>query len=189
MTLEIHPAEPDRWDDLVALFEQRGPRGGRPVTDGCWCMWWRHRTGDRDANKQAMGTIVAEGRRPGLIAYRDGRPVGWVAVAPREEHGQLYRSPSYRPTDDDEGVFSITCFYVAWPEKRQGVATQLLSAAVDDAYERGAATVEAYPKDPPDYMGSLDLYHRAGFQPVREAGPRTVMRHRPTDHPAGVDRG
>jgi hypothetical protein len=24
----IHPVTPDRWDDLVALFERKGPRGG-----------------------------------------------------------------------------------------------------------------------------------------------------------------
>jgi GNAT superfamily N-acetyltransferase len=175
--LEIHPVTSDRWSDMVELFERPGPRGGRPVTDGCWCMYWRERSGDRDTNKQAMAGIVASGRQPGLLAYRDGEPVGWVAVAPRAEHAQLLRSPSYKPVDDDEGVFAITCFYVASSAKRQGVATQLLTAAVEDALARGAAAIEAYPKGPADYMGSVEQFRRAGFRRVRQAGPRVVMRY------------
>lgn len=174
--VEVHPVTPERWDDLVDLFERRGPRGGRPVTDGCWCMFWRERTGDWKRNRQALGRLVAAGAEPGLLAYRDGVGVGWVSIGPREEYGQLVRSPVYHPVDDDEGVFSIVCFYVHPSAKRGGVATALLAAAVDYARARGASAVEAYPGDPADYMGWSSGFERLGFSAVRTAGKRTVMR-------------
>jgi GNAT superfamily N-acetyltransferase len=174
--LEIHLATPERWGDLTDLFERRGPRGGRPYTDECWCMFWRRRTGDGGRNRRALSAIVEGGREPGLIAYRDGRPVGWVSIGPREEFGQLLRSPTYRPRDQDDGVFSIVCFYVHPAAKRDGVATALLDAAVSYARGRGARWVEGYAPEAPDYMGWRSGYERAGFTPVRTAGKRTVMR-------------
>ncbi len=178
-SLDIAPATPDRWKDLVQLFERKGPRGGTPVTDGCWCMWWRQRTGNRDRNKRAMAGLVRGGREPGLIAYESGTPVGWVSVGPRNEFGQLVRSRTYGPTVDEQGVFSIVCFYVHPTAKRRGVATELLRAAVQLAVDRGASSVEAYASDPGDYMGARKAFERLGFKAVRPAGKRTVMRYKP----------
>jgi GNAT superfamily N-acetyltransferase len=178
MELDIQPVTPDRWADLADLFERRGPRGGRPEPGWCWCMWWRDRSRDRDRNKPAMRSLVSAGREPGLLAYDSGTPVGWVSVAPREEFGQLERSPTYRPADDDEGVFAIVCFYVHPDAKRRGVANALIRAAVDYALRRGASAVEAYgSREPTDYMGWRDAFASAGFRAVRTAGKRTVMRY------------
>ena len=177
MTVEVHPATPERWRDLAELFERRGPRGGTPTTAGCWCMWWRQRTGKADSNKRAMRTLVREGREPGLLAYDDGPPVGWVSVGPREEFGQLVRSRTYRPVDDDPDVFSIVCFYIDPRAKRRGVAALLTEEALAYALARGASAVEAYVKEPPDYMGVKGSFERLGFDPVRTAGKRTVMRY------------
>lgn len=179
--MKIEPVTPERWPDLVDLFERKGPRGGTPMTHGCYCMAWRKRTGSGRKNKRNMHRIVNEGREPGLLAYEDGQAVGWVSVAPREEYGQLVRSRTYRPEDEDEGVWSIVCFYVDPRAKRKGVATALLEAAVDHAFEHGASAVEAYPHERGDYMGWPDGLARLGFQPVRSAGVRTIVRlPRPT---------
>jgi GNAT superfamily N-acetyltransferase len=176
--MEIAPVTPDRWDDLADLFARKGPRGGTPMTAGCWCMFWRQRTGDPAKNRRAMRAIVREGREPGLLAYGEGRAVGWVSVAPREEYGQLVRSRNYGPQDDDEeqGVWSIVCFYVDPRAKKQGVATALLEAAVEHAFARGASAVEAYPHDHGDYMGVPEAYERLDFEPVRRSGKRTIVR-------------
>jgi ribosomal protein S18 acetylase RimI-like enzyme len=171
----------DRWSDLAELFERKGPRGGTPMTAGCWCMWWRKRTGDPAKNKRNMRAIVRAGREPGLLAYSAGEPIGWVSIAPREEYGQLVGSRVYRPQDDDVGTFSIVCFYVDRRAKRQGVAAELLDAAVARAGQRGARAIEAYAHaaDPRDYMGTPELFERFGFTRVREAGKRVVMRRAP----------
>jgi hypothetical protein len=40
--LEFHPATPDHWHDLEALFGERGAYGN------CWCMWWRMKRSEFD---------------------------------------------------------------------------------------------------------------------------------------------
>ena len=176
--MHIAPVSADRWCDLVDLFERRGPRGGTPVTDGCWCMWWRQRTGNRERNKVALEGLVRAGREPGLLAYDSGRAVGWVSVGPRTEFGQLVRSRTYRPADEDADVWAIVCLYVHPGARRRGVAQALAEAAVEHALRRGAAAIEAFPHERGDYMGRRDLFARLGFQPVRAAGKRTIMRYR-----------
>ena len=53
-----------------------------------------------------LKALVKAGRVPGLIAYRDGDPVGWVSLGPREDYAKLARSPVMRPVDD-KPVWSI----------------------------------------------------------------------------------
>jgi hypothetical protein len=43
--MTFHPVTPDRWDDLVTLFGERGACGG------CWCMAWRLKRKDWEAGK------------------------------------------------------------------------------------------------------------------------------------------
>lgn len=164
---------------MVDLFESRGPRGGTPPTDWCWCMWWRDRSHDREKNKSAMSQIVRKGPPPGLLAYDGDRPVGWVSVAPRGGHGQLLRSRTLKPEDAEEhDVYSITCFYVDPSAKRKGVSRALLSAAVEYARSEGAKVVEGYPSDTATgFMGARSSFEDCGFSPDRKAGSRTVFRY------------
>jgi ribosomal protein S18 acetylase RimI-like enzyme len=102
MQLDIHPVGADRWDDMVTLFERRGPRGGHRNTPayGCWCMYWRDRSLEHgEPKKRAMAKLVRDGCDPGLLAYVGGEPVGWVSVAPRREFHALVSSPRYGPRD------------------------------------------------------------------------------------------
>jgi GNAT superfamily N-acetyltransferase len=179
--VKVLPVTPERWRDLVELFEQRGPRGGHRNTPayGCWCMWWRDRSlAHGEPKKRALAKLVRGGREPGLLAYDGTRPIGWVAVAPREEFRALLRSPQYRPRDEDSGVWAVTCFVVDKPEQRRGVAAALLEAALEHAFARGATAVEAYPHavKGDDYMGGLELYERAGFCKTRDANKRAIVR-------------
>lgn len=177
--VDVHPVTPERWDDLTALFERPGPRGGRQDTANCWCVVWRAPQREPEANRAVLCDLVEADEQPGLLAYRDGNPVGWVSVAPREQFPSLLRSTQFRPRDDDAGVFVITCFAVDRRSRGQGVGPALLAAAVEHAIARGATAVEAYPGDPPDYKGRLDWFLAFGFTPVREAGKRTVVRYDP----------
>jgi len=177
--VEIEPVTPERWADFAHLFERKGPRGGTPMTAGCWCAWWRHRTGDPAKNKRNMRARVKAGDEPGLIAYQDGRAVGWVSVAPREQYGQLVRSRVYGPKEEEDGVWSIVCFYVEPPAKKQGIAAALAEAAVEHAFARGAAASRGLRARPGRLHGRSEIYERLGFGAVRAAGKRTVMRRVP----------
>lgn len=173
--LAIHPLTPERWQDFEILF---GPSG---ACAGCWCMWWRV-TGREfarqsgEGNRQAMRTIVAGGRVPGLLAYVGERAAGWCSVAPREEFPRLDRSPLLKPLDD-RPVWSVVCLFVRRDWRGRGLAHRLVEATVGYARERGAETLEAYPVNRPgrlsvggeDFRGTPELFRRAGF---REAARR-----------------
>jgi ribosomal protein S18 acetylase RimI-like enzyme len=183
MTLRVVPVTTDQWDDFVALFERRGPRGGyRNVPAyGCWCMFWRDRSLEHgEPKKQAMEQLVHAGAEPGLLAYDAEEPVGWVSLGPREDFPPLLRSPQYRPREAGGGdaVWSLVCFTVDRNAQRQGVARALLDAAVAYAFAHGATSLEAYPHktERVNYMGHVELFERAGFVPVRETSKRVVMR-------------
>ena len=180
--LVIRPATADRWDDVRALAGERG------FTSGCWCMWWRMsahewRSTPARARRDALADLVATGSAPGLLAYRDGAPVAWVAVAPRDEYPRLNRSQKLKPLDDTP-VWSVTCFTVDRHHRRHGVAEALLDAAVDHAAARGATVVEGYPIDTAGgrrpgadlFTGTLAMFRRAGFEEVARRGGRPIMR-------------
>lgn len=186
----MHPVTADRWPDMVELFERPGPRGGTPMPGSCWCMAYRGNQPSKAVRKEAMRSLVAADAQPGLLAYRDGVPVGWVAVAWRDDYVGIARSRTLRPRDDAVDVVAITCFYVDPTARGCGVSSALLDAAVDFATAQGAAAVEAYPKQTAaphavvggraeesySFMGRLAPYERRGFRVVRPAGARVVLR-------------
>jgi len=139
-------------------------------------MWWRARTGDADLNRAAMYEVVASGRVVGLLAYRDERPVGWLSVGRRADFPLLSASRRYGGGQDAPGTWAITCFSVPSRERGTGVGSALLDSAIRWARDAGASWLEAYPNRKPDYMGKLESYLARGFEIVREAPPRTVVR-------------
>src|SRR4029079_8396278 len=108
---------------------------------------------------------------PGLVAYQDGRAVGWVSLGPREDYERLAYSKILAPLDDVP-VWSIVCFVVSRRSRGQGLAARLLDAAIAYARDHGATTLEAYPIEIPEgkripaanaYRGALSTFERAGF--------------------------
>ncbi len=183
LKLDFHAVTASRWTDLENLFGERGACGG------CWCMFWRlprkvFDAGKGTANKRTLRSIVKAGREPGLLAYIDKEPIGWCAVAPREEYIALERSRILKPVDD-RPVWSISCLFIKKPYRRRGVSSQLLRAAVDLAAKHGARAVEGYPTEPsiekmPDpflWHGIASAFTAAGFVEVmRRSQSRPIMR-------------
>ena len=168
--LAVVPLAPERFPDLAALFEE----GGDPKW--CWCTYFRVRGRDW-SNSTAAGNraeLAASSERedvaPGLLGYRDDRVVGWVSLGPREDYARLVASKILAPVDDTP-VWSIVCFVVSRRARGQGVATELLAAAIDYARDHGATMLEAYPVDTAGghipaanaFHGPLSMFERAGF--------------------------
>lgn len=177
--LEFHPVIPERWEDFVAVFGQNG------ACSGCWCMYWRKprsewNLGTKAINRTEIKAVIDSGRVPGLLAYVEGVPAGWVSVAPRSEFPTLERSRVLYPVDD-QPVWSIVCFFVHRKFRRVGLMRPLIDAAVDYARSQGADIVEAYPSDPGRKMGSTDIYMGVAST-FLEAGFVEVARRSPT-HP------
>lgn len=164
--------------------------GSRAVVRGAGGLWRllarsRFLQQKGAGNRRAFKRIVEAGEAPGLLAYRDGEPVGWCALAPREAYPRLERSRILKRVDT-EPVWSVVCFFVARPFRRRGVTVQLLKAAVAYAKAHGARIVEGYPVEPkrtrmPDpfvYTGLAPAFRRAGFVEVlRRSQTRPIMRY------------
>lgn len=187
--LEVAPLTPDRWGDLVDLFE----RPGASIARGCWCMFYRESGKSvvepglslRESRKRALKALVDRGVVPGLIAYRAGRAIGWISLGPRADYSKLARSPVMKPVDEVP-VWSIVCFFVDARERGQGVAEALLKAALAWARKQGVTLVEAYPvdrahrgSDDSMWFGAMSMYDASGFREVARRKPtRAVVRKR-----------
>jgi GNAT superfamily N-acetyltransferase len=184
LDLEFHALTPERWHDLENLFGERGACGG------CWCMWWKLKRsefvqGKGLKNKKRFKKLVDSGEIPGIIAYSGEQPVGWCALGPRDQYDTLARSRILQPVDE-AAVWSVVCFFVTRPFRRQGVASKLLRAAVQYAAKNGATIVEGYPVDPRSgpmadafvYTGLASTFRSAGFvEALRRSATRPIMRY------------
>jgi GNAT superfamily N-acetyltransferase len=184
LELEFQPVTSARWQDLETLFGKNGAYGN------CWCMWWRMSRTEFDkqtgeVKKEAFKTIVSSGEIPGILAYADGRPIAWCSVAPREVFPVLEKSRTLKRVDD-KPVWSIVCFFVARPYRRQGLMIKMLQTAVEFAKEHGAQIVEGYPiesrhdnlPDVSSFTGIASVFSEAGFVEVlRRSKKRPIMRY------------
>jgi GNAT superfamily N-acetyltransferase len=177
------PVTSNEWVDLVTLFSEHG------IQNGCWCMYWRipRKECQRnygEGNKQFLKQIVESGSVPGILAYYNGKPVGWCSVAPREAFPVVLRSPTLKPVDD-QPVWSIVCFFVSKPYRLSGLTHILIRAAIEYAKEHGARIIEAYPIDVrakyieyERYSGLTTTFEQAGFQVAcHRSERRPIMRY------------
>ena len=139
-TLDIHPLEMDRWDDLVKLFGKTGGDGG------CWCMYWRlsqkdYNLRDRSRRKHDLKSLVENGKPVGLLAYHDELPVGWCGLGPRKSFERLERS-RYLKRVDDQPVWSIVCFFINSKYRRKGIVSTLINKSIEYAATQGASVLE-----------------------------------------------
>jgi len=182
----IADATAERWDDIVTVM---GTRGDPPR---CWCQWFRHdRPGFYETSvaqrRAALQSQTEAPPPPGVLVYdAAGVPSGWCAVAPRADYPRLTTYRMAAATDDEDGLWAVTCFLVRVGARRQGLAEVLLYGAVDLARRHGARVVEAYPLDtavraassPELRHGPLSVFLGAGFREVgaRAAPARPVVR-------------
>jgi GNAT superfamily N-acetyltransferase len=188
MSLTVLPLTPERMTDMDTVFRSRGCS----VAKGCYCMYYRAsgkpaelETGEsRSSRRRSAIAKLAEGETPpGLLGYKDGKAAGWVSLGPRGDFVRLANSPTMRSIDASP-VWSVICFVVPSEYRKQGIAHELLAAAVEFARERGATLLEAYPvdRDAPDapnasWFGSSSMFAKAGFVEVALHKPtRPIVR-------------
>lgn len=184
MALEYHPVTRERRADLARFSEAHGK------FRYCSCMRWRmtsaeYKQSTKESRVATLDHLAAADAPVGALAYRDGEPVGWVAVAPRVALGALERYKALARVDE-AAVWSVTCFFIDRAVRGQGVTLGLLNAAVAYAISRGATVIEGYPVRPGaklyTYMGSVATFKAAGFEDVTPAGrERPVMRYAVTN--------
>jgi GNAT superfamily N-acetyltransferase len=190
----IVPANEASWDDLQAVFGTRGD------PSRCYCQ--RYKMQPRESWASVGADELAfrlrtqtdcghpkSGTTSGLVAYLDGKPVGWCAVEPRTAYARLLlktRVPWEGRAEDktDDGVWAVTCFVTRTGFRRRGVSRTLARAAVDFARQRGARALEGYPMitEPGQevmsvelHVGSRSVFAAAGFAEVSHPTLRRVV--------------
>ncbi len=184
----IEPLEAHRWPDFEALFGKQG------ACYGCWCTYFRlppaARRGSGSAgNKEFIKARIEAGPAPGLLAYDDGKAVGWMQIGPRADVAQWNNAgrvsaPLDQADAADPAVWAISCFFIRTSARGSGVTHRLVDAGIDFARHGGASVLEACPieqsKDSRSiglFVGSARVIDRGGFERVveRKAG-RPLMR-------------
>jgi GNAT superfamily N-acetyltransferase len=169
------------WKHFEELMGEKGGCGG------CWCMVFRlpykeFQANKPDGNKQLMKQLVKKEKPVGLIATMGTEPVGWIALAPREDYLKLENSRAFKRIDD-QPVWSITCFFVKKEYRRKGLSQSLIKGAVDFAKKKKIKILEAYPAIPYDekvpapflWVGILSSFLNNGFTMVQQNGKSRAM--------------
>jgi GNAT superfamily N-acetyltransferase len=181
----VHLVTDDRVQDWLRLFDHDG-FAGNPDWASCYCLephvpatpelperpW-------RDTRATMTGRLRC-GSTFGYLAYVDGNAVGWVNASFRSDYG-LYRNID-ASGPEPRFVIGVSCFVIAPPFRRHGVASSLLDRVIEDARARGASWIEGYPHNAPEpsdaghFRGALSMYEARGFQPIEVRERDTVMR-------------
>jgi GNAT superfamily N-acetyltransferase len=181
----IHPVTEDRVDDWLRFFDHDG-FAGNPDWASCYCLE-PHVPATPDqperAWRQTRATMAARlqgGTTFGYLAYVNGRPAGWVNASFRSDYGLYRRVDTDGP--NPQAVIGVSCFVIAPPFRRHGVASALLNRVIEDASARGASWIEGYPHNEPEgsdaghFRGPRSMYEASGFQPIEVRERYTVMR-------------
>jgi GNAT superfamily N-acetyltransferase len=174
-TVEIRKLASELLQDFVSFFNGEA-FADNPKWGFCFCQFsyldhakvnWTSRTVQE--NRAAACDRICTNRMQGYLAYRDGKPIGWCNAAPRT----MMDAFADEPDPDASRIGQITCFLVAKPYRRSGVATSLLQAASAGLKAQGLAIAEASPlaeasSDAKNHYGPLSMYLAAGFRVHRE---------------------
>jgi len=181
----VHPAIAERIADWLSFFD-REAFAGNPNRASCYCLGpnvpatpeqparpWREA-------RAATAARLKDGSTFGYLAYVDGRAAGWVNASTRSNYGL------YRDIDPDgpvpASVIGVSCFVIAPPFRKHGIASALLDRVIADAPARGASWIEGYPHNKPEdgdaghFRGARSMYEVRGFAPVEKRKNDTVMR-------------
>ncbi|OLN26369.1 GNAT family N-acetyltransferase [Desulfosporosinus metallidurans] len=184
VNLKIYELDLPRWVDFEKLFGERG------ACDGCWCMSWRLKRSDFERqkgkeNRSAMRTLVEQNMKTGVLAYIDNEPIGWCAVAPREDYLRLENSRVLKRIDNEQ-VWSVTCFFISKSFRRKGISLELLKGVIKYCEINNVKIIEGYPGVPygeqvPDafeWTGIPSAFEKAGFVEVeRRSKSKPIMRY------------
>jgi ribosomal protein S18 acetylase RimI-like enzyme len=185
MQPDIQRLTPEKVEDFFEFFEHIAFAHHPEWGCDCFCCFFHAKSrkawedATRESNIKAAREMILAGGMRGLLAYADGKPVGWC-------HFDLLKNlPGAKVffselASDDEKSAAIVCFTIAQGYRSQGVATKLLQKAMEELKELGVTRVEAYPviKDESqehNYLGPIAMYEAQGFHVVRQTESHALV--------------
>ena len=151
MSTTIVPLAPELWPDFEDLFGKQG------ACYGCWCTHFRlapaaRRESSRERNKDHIKARIEAGPPPGLLAFEDGKAVGWMQIGPRADvpewnNAGRVSAPLEPEHQADPGIWAISCFFIRSSARGEGLSHRLVAAGIDYARHNGARLLEACPMD------------------------------------------
>ncbi|MFN3548955.1 MAG: GNAT family N-acetyltransferase [Mesorhizobium sp.] len=186
--VDVRPLTIELWPALEDLF---GPQG---ACYGCWCTYFRlpparRRAGTRETNKAHLLNRVEAGPPPGLIAFENGVPTGWIQIGPRADVPEWNNARRVSALLDGEGArdpanWAVSCFFIRSKARGRGLSHRLVDAGIRFARDNGARILDACPIDEAKqsksvglFVGSTRVFAAAGFRQVALRKPgRPLMR-------------
>jgi GNAT superfamily N-acetyltransferase len=183
--ITISPVTEDSIDDWLQFFDHDG-FADNPGWASCYCLQPHLPTIDENLDRpwresrSIMVKRLLKGETFGYLAYVDNKPVGWVNASLRSDYEMFQQVNPEGP--EPASVIGVSCFVIAPPYRRHGVASALLDRVIEEAATRGALWIEGYPRNEPKsnaaahFRGPQSMYTKRGFQPVVVRERDTVMR-------------
>jgi GNAT superfamily N-acetyltransferase len=183
--IEIRPLAPAAKDDYLRFFD-RDAFADNPAWASCYCIAYHLALSPAAfdergaaANRADRAAMIERGDASGVLAYADGKVVGWCNASRRTALPLLDRHPEFA-ADDATTAGAIVCFVIAPAHRGQGVARRLLEGACELLRAGGCRTVYAYPPRGPStaagaYHGRLSMYLDAGFEQTGAATSRYLV--------------
>lgn len=192
MALSTAPLTPATWDAFAALTAAHGG-----VFGGCWCLVFHAGTkgGTFDERRARKAALVGAGQTHAALVFKGGDCIGWAQYGSATELSEIRSKKAYDASrgDDPAPDWRITCFFIAKAHRRAGVAAVALDGALRLIGAAGGGHVEAYPealegqKTAAGFLwgGTLGLFERAGFAPIRKIGLHRWVVHRKVEAVTG----
>ena len=181
----VHAMSEARIDDWLGFFDHDA-FADNPDWASCYCLEPHSPPPPEEPERpwreirETMVKRLRAGTTAGYLAYIEGRCIGWVNASLRADYGLFKDVDVTGP--EPRSVSGISCFVIAPPYRRHGVATALLEYAIEDAAGRGASWIEAYPHNKPQksdgdhFRGTLSMFEARGFSPVETHENYSVVR-------------
>lgn len=183
--MEIRALTPELLPDYLRFFDDVA-FADHAEWSWCYCTYFHLGKDDekrietenqgtfcRDTLRDIAIGFVNDGTLRGYLAYEDGAVVGWLNAQDKGNYAKIRESAELWEDEPPVRIMAVTCFLVAPQMRRRGVATALLTRAVEDAAREGYDFLEAYPGNGEldcfrHFHGHPSMYENCGFLPFKK---------------------